>query len=472
MEVLALNGLGAADRCKNTVKFPLTGIALFNSIGGTLPACIWQLRNLTTLHVSSNGLTGEISSVLPLHSPLKDLSLSHNKFSGNFPLGVIQHVPKTDLSYNKLSGKYSDYEGLERSTTKLHLEINRLSGNLPASKLENVTDLNILRGNKFSCQSIPQNDEEMPDYSCGSSRLNEALTVFGSVLLLSGCLAFSALVIIFSSRFVSSEERASSVLRRQVNQMMLYMTYLEDFKSDNSRLHRLFVLRNKFQKNIWLFLRMALVILLLSVPIFIIRGGDDNNEFSTHTNTYSWFWTLAFLHGLVPCCLIMGLWTIAIVAYFYSILLGPLLDRVTSGRKKSMSQDSAITPIVFDEDGEEAEEEAEMNGKICSMSFLLSRGFMVVLMVANVAVTVVVNVLYIYSTQQPLTGLSRRAIQISLAVFRMAYSFTVFPFLARSITDPVENVTFRLRLLIASNLVIPCIATAFTSPACFQVYIT
>lgn len=75
IEVLSLNGLGSAEGCKNTFKFPVSDVSLFNTIGGTLPSCLWCLRNLTVLHLTGNGMTGTLIDKLPPNSSMMDLSL-------------------------------------------------------------------------------------------------------------------------------------------------------------------------------------------------------------------------------------------------------------------------------------------------------------------------------------------------------------------------------------------------------------
>ena len=53
--VLSLDGLGAAKHCKNAVKVPLTGVTIFNTLGGTIPECVWNLPQLQVLHLTGNG---------------------------------------------------------------------------------------------------------------------------------------------------------------------------------------------------------------------------------------------------------------------------------------------------------------------------------------------------------------------------------------------------------------------------------
>jgi hypothetical protein len=52
---------------------------------------------------------------------------------------------------------------------------------------------------------------------------------------------------------------------------------------------------------------------------------------------------------------------------------------------------------------------------------------------------------------------------------KSAYAYGMFPLLSGPILDPIANISYRLRLLTVNNLVIPCLVTAFRSPACFQV---
>ena len=74
IEVLSLNGLGSADGCGNKVTFPLSGVLLFNTIGGTLPECVWHLRNLNVLHAVGNELRGELVPALAMAAGITAVS--------------------------------------------------------------------------------------------------------------------------------------------------------------------------------------------------------------------------------------------------------------------------------------------------------------------------------------------------------------------------------------------------------------
>ena len=165
VQVLSLNGLGGAGGCPNSVKIPLLGTLLQSIETAEIPSCLWRLKNLTTLHLSGNGYRGEISMTRPA-SRLNDISLSHNRLGGTIPVAV-QTMKKIDLSRNRLVGHVNGVANNSNVDTTLHAQVNRLSGRLPIHDLQQVTDVDILQGNMFSCETIPQNDVSNSGYICG-----------------------------------------------------------------------------------------------------------------------------------------------------------------------------------------------------------------------------------------------------------------------------------------------------------------
>jgi Leucine-rich repeat (LRR) protein len=80
LQVLSMDGLGGAQGCKHEYVIPITGVSLFNTLDGTVPACLWRLKNLTVLHLASNGLVGSIMQrdYSGYESSITDLSLGTN----------------------------------------------------------------------------------------------------------------------------------------------------------------------------------------------------------------------------------------------------------------------------------------------------------------------------------------------------------------------------------------------------------
>eukprot|EP01039_Chlorochromonas_danica_P011512 gene11512-biopygen5749 len=209
LEVLALDGLSAAPSCRRATVTLSDGLSSSwvpsyimgrHAVHGSLPACLFQeLSVLVTLHLSGNNLEGSIPELLD-SSTLTDLSLSHNELTGTVPESIQSNAwINLDLSFNKLTGtlKSSSWSSSSLRNGSIALEINRLSGKIPSS-YDDMSDVDVLRGNIFSCresgesdeESLPPNDPYTSQYGCGSVMLNVALLavffafVAGTVLLL------------------------------------------------------------------------------------------------------------------------------------------------------------------------------------------------------------------------------------------------------------------------------------------------
>jgi hypothetical protein len=465
LEVLLLNGLGAAEGCTNAVRFPISGVLLFNAIGGTLPPCVWQMESLTVLHLIGNALSGTLVPRLPSTSRFSDVFLSHNRFSGPIPDG-IQQVSSADLSFNRFSSSYGS-DAITWSQGDINLEINRLSGQLPVSRLENISNVKILRGNMFSCESIPENDDFFSDYICGSADLNESLIVFVSTVFIIGCMV---LVVFFLGSLSRTPCRESSLVHSNaVSQARIIMQYLTLVPPTNDvedeRLRPLALLCAKFKSVMKLFLNLFVVVVCGCLPVYIARGL--NSDISTHHNTYAWFWTYAHLRGVVPAVLVLLSWSATLGACFYRFIVSPFAyddHNTTPQGKYRDSKNNIINDSTAETRNGQQDKEVSSHSRSTSVSIWIAGTLLF-----NAAVAVTVNSLYIYGTQQPVSVTVQFMFQLGLAVFRMAYSYCALPLLARPIANPVDNVRFRGRLLLVNNLLIPCIATAFTSPSCAQV---
>jgi hypothetical protein len=322
------------------------------------------------------------------------------------------------------------------------------------ASLKNVTKLEILRGNMFSCDTIPGNDEFREDYICGSEDLNEALYVFGVAFLVVGGFGIAVAIALVSSGVVDAAD-SRLVKWRQ------YFTSPSEAYSPGITQQRTESLVRKLRKAMMLFLQLLLLMLLAVSPVYSARGSDPVH--STHASTYAWFWSLAYMRGVLPSALIALAWCLLITLCYYHMI-------AASFPGTHHSDDEGDAQVKCRNDNFELPGE---NGipSIAEIARLPSYSYprKIVSMLVNAAVAVTINALYIYSMQQPLSGLVHFSIQFSLALFRMLYNFWVLPVLTRSYSDPIASVLMRLRLLTVNNLVIPCVVTAFTSPECFQV---
>ena len=236
---LLLDGMTSGDGCKQFYwgaglrKKPFQFLGTYSklSIASTLPACILSLPNLTTLHLSGLGLHGSIPNVV-FAPRLVDLSLSHNKFSGQLPDHLQNRMPSfesVDLSFNKLLGKFRgdvcrtgcSYQygkcapdSSSRSDScfvKVNIKVNRFSGRLPDTAIfwQNIT---LLEGNMISCDvrrggtDLPQYDPFYNSYSCGSN--------FFIAIFLVWFFALSIGITVFVIRERKEEERSNEEKKR------------------------------------------------------------------------------------------------------------------------------------------------------------------------------------------------------------------------------------------------------------------
>ncbi|XP_008341680.3 receptor-like protein EIX1 [Malus domestica] len=138
-----------------------------NSLNGSIPLSIGNLRQLMTIVVSNNQLSGEIPHFWNNMPLLYILDVSNNSLSGSIPssLGSLISLRFLILSSNNLSG---ELPSLRNCTDMRSLDLgeNKLSGAIPASIGENMLSLLILRlrFNSFS--------GNIPSQLCGLSNLH------------------------------------------------------------------------------------------------------------------------------------------------------------------------------------------------------------------------------------------------------------------------------------------------------------
>ena len=119
----------------------VTQLRLFNSaaadasqrIGGTIPAQLGNLANLTGLYLNSNRLTGAIPAQLGNLANLVNLWLTGNGLSGAIPaqLGNLANLQHLLLNSNQLSGAIPTELGNLANLTLLYLNNNGLSEAIP-----------------------------------------------------------------------------------------------------------------------------------------------------------------------------------------------------------------------------------------------------------------------------------------------------------------------------------------------------
>ncbi|KAL6206820.1 hypothetical protein ACLB2K_024066 [Fragaria x ananassa] len=129
-----------------------------NNFSGMIPRALEGCRNLYSLDLSGNKLSGPIQAeVFAKMDTLTSLNLSRNNLDGELPeeLTNLKHLSSLDLSQNSLRGVIP--EGFSNFTTTLkhlNLSFNQLEGPLPDTGLFRSMNASSLVGNPDLCGDI------------------------------------------------------------------------------------------------------------------------------------------------------------------------------------------------------------------------------------------------------------------------------------------------------------------------------
>ncbi|KAL7180905.1 hypothetical protein ACSBR1_039880 [Camellia fascicularis] len=135
----------------------LTGLdILYNSLTGTLPVEVGNLKELLILDVSYNKLSGEIPSALGRCWALAQFYMQQNLFHGIIPsISQLTGLQYLDLSSNKFSGQIPQYLVNLSFLLNLNLSNNNLEGEVPTQGVfSNASAVEIYNNFKL-CGGIP-----------------------------------------------------------------------------------------------------------------------------------------------------------------------------------------------------------------------------------------------------------------------------------------------------------------------------
>nr|GMD78919.1 receptor-like protein 12 [Ipomoea batatas] len=140
------------------VTSPLESLDLSdNNLEGTIPSFFFRLQNLTSLYLSSNKFFGQMIDLQNVTSPLESLDLRDNNLEGTIPSFFfrLQSLASLHLSSNKFFDQMIDLQNVTSPLESLDLRDNNLEGTIPSFffQLQILTSLD-LSSNKFFGQMI------------------------------------------------------------------------------------------------------------------------------------------------------------------------------------------------------------------------------------------------------------------------------------------------------------------------------
>jgi receptor kinase-like protein len=129
----------------------------YNSLEGSIPQEIGNLKSLVEFHAESNKLSGEIPAALGDCQGLRYLYLQNNILTGNITghLSQLKSLEIFDLSSNNLSGQIPKFLGNLTMLSYLNLSFNNFMGEVPTfGVFANATAISIQHNGKL-CGGIP-----------------------------------------------------------------------------------------------------------------------------------------------------------------------------------------------------------------------------------------------------------------------------------------------------------------------------
>jgi hypothetical protein len=501
LKVLLLDGVTSGISCQR--KFEVDSLAKSDAyvsrkgpLNGQIPSCIWtDLPLLTTLHLSSNGLTGTIGPPTDggrygFGSNLTNIVLSYNQLSGTIPELLFSLPYNTlELSNNRFKGVVEGV--LANNDAVVYLQNNRLSGFLPSSFANASGDVNIMQGNLFNCNRNhpkPGSDTHAQETSCGSAPLDDALVVWG---ILATCFCLGG-VLLWVIRPTLSEPVCKVILQVRTAGSLMFLstlrtsnmavnsaTYLTWFASRLRSLSRsppafsslvlyTVTLQQLFSFQAIFFVSVSVV---LCIPCYTILKFVDGGRYSTHTYQYQWLVSATFLTGIPPAIFIICLWLTASSLFVKMMIFLPGIVRAPkypcpSANWSSKPVDSA--------DLSKLDDQLKLNWRRligCSAFVLI-----------HFSVMSCLNGTYLYIILSGSYSVTIMTVsQVSLSIFKVLWELTVIPSAVKVIKRVSDGASesavvshpilpylmLRFCCSVLSTIVIPFLVSVCVNSLCF-----
>lgn len=165
---------------------------------------------------------------------------------------------------------------------------------------------------------------------------------------------------------------------------------------------------------VWVLVSLCL---LLSVPIYVLKqsnveaGNEENSEYVTHSHTYNWLWTMAFVSGITPAIILLVMCLVCLL--FFTLIINSL---------GATNQKQHLAP-TSDTDQHS--------------HFLLLKVWFI--FIVNALVVGTVNGLYLWSTLVDLTSDIRFWVQFYFGLFSFLWSFS----LRRELPSKIKRIKVR-----------------------------
>jgi Leucine-rich repeat (LRR) protein len=486
LTALVLDGLSSAKACRS-LNFAGT-YSINGAIQGGVPSCLFQMPNISSLHLSGNGLTGSLPPDLEVSPSMYDLTLSHNQLTGSIPRHIQQRKWYTlDMSYNRLTGtliadfgaqdfnfsyfveignlarqieikRLNTTERLfnvsaarERIIREVLLTDNRLSGKIPQS-IRELKDVSVLGTNMFSCKldgsDLPPADNGSGNYVCGSSAFDVPYYVW---LVMTGILCAVAVGAIYKPQWTQGIIGAADAV-----EMVRKWLSFDPAVASGAGLRVFVHLLDRMCLAVMLLLGYILIVLL---PLYCTMSA----YYGEYMYEYAWSTSAAFMSGATPTGLEFTAWLVLLVLVLYGGIRGIQALHAQATDALSGKRASRVISLALER-------------------LPLNRSILIYIAYASVNLVVVigVNVAYVYVAIYRSSSLQIFA-QIMLSLFKMGWSSVCTSKTLRLSVQSVTNgrtttastfsdtdyASLQVFVVLLNNIIVPCCVVAAISPNCF-----
>lgn len=467
LQTLVLEGLHSGSTCRRRIWDLFDSrhdvVYMSRAFGGSIPDCVWNMTSLKTLHMAGNLLEGSLPTKC-VNLRVIDLSLSFNRLSGTISKSLIEKsFERIDLSHNKLLGNLDHLGDSHYAHSKIAVSVNRLSGLIP-SNIKSYTDVDMLSGNLFDCDSsndLPSKDPEYDHYVCGSDDFDSALMIWGGL--------FGAFLTVSCVYYYLYH---SSVAIQKDNEVSLLnsITNAWDMLKTNARIVNHWSMAaecvdRKMNPELQAFLRtmrdLRVIVIVLTCAIvtafftfyFLAKTRFD---MGTHTDQYRWLFTAAYLYSKVAAIVMLVLLFVALVYLVYSI----------------HELDSAHYGIFVVNSSQPAEEEFFSTSEAYTNA-MHRKAFLYILtlLLVNCSIVLAAKGTYVYVILwTDATPLAQGLLRFTLSGFDIIWNGLVlskFISYGRYTLQSKVRIRLHLFMLLFNSVFAPVIASGLTARNCF-----
>ena len=442
IRMMSLNGLSSSSKCEDHGTF--LRMFLGDFVRGEIPACVFQLPLLDSLYVTGNQLSGELAD-LTSPSAFRNLALSYNRLWGSVPQSIQQHpFSLLDIGHNAFKGEISVING---KTNELTAAFNRLSGRLPKS-FSNSIVLNILSGNKFDCNDIPDEDQDSSTYECGSNHLDNAMVFVGVCIF---CWIVACSIILINWKW----PKVHVFNMRYFVQYYLFFLSMQCIEPKSPNILRFeWLLKKSVSYMIWL----SAWGVVAAVPVLLYKFDGS----STYEQSYSWVYSLAYSSGTIVAVVI-------VLAWLCLLMMGTLFKREVDKAREKLFRNSEDEFNAVENC--ENMDEVSFHVTVFNVPINMKRWqYQFLFLVINFSVILGANALYTYFLFLDFSTEVTTCVQISFGLFLKFWQHGV---MGRFLFNPSHSISHRvlIRTLmgIFMSVIAPCVVLLITSADCLRV---